>query len=42
LAAGKSCVISGAKNRIMTQAERIAARRFVTKMAAKMMRSAEP
>ncbi|MGH9683900.1 MAG: SDR family NAD(P)-dependent oxidoreductase [Candidatus Acidiferrales bacterium] len=41
LASGKSCVISGAKNRIMTEAERIAPRRFVTKMAAKMMRPAE-
>jgi len=38
LAKGKSLVISGAMNRIMMEAERIAPRRFVAKAAAKMMR----
>ena len=38
LAAGKSCVISGTKNRLMTAGERLAPRRFVARMAAKMMR----
>ena len=38
LAAGKSCVISGTKNQLMTAGERLAPRRFVAKMAAKMMR----
>jgi uncharacterized protein len=38
LAAGKTCVISGARNRMMVEAERIAPRSFVAKMAAKMMR----
>lgn len=41
LAAGKSCVISGSKNRAMVTAERIAPRRFVARMAAKMMRPSE-
>jgi uncharacterized protein len=38
LAAGKSYVISGVKNRLMMESERIAPRSFVVKMAAKMMR----
>jgi uncharacterized protein len=38
LAAGKNCVISGAKNQLMMAAERLAPRRFVARMAAKMMR----
>lgn len=37
LAKGKSYVISGAMNRLMMESERIAPRRFVAKMAAKMM-----
>jgi uncharacterized protein len=40
LAAGKSCVISGTGNRLMTVGERLAPRRFVARMAAKMMRPA--
>ncbi len=35
---GKSCVISGARNRLMVEGERLAPRRFIAKMAAKMMR----
>lgn len=38
LAKGKSYVISGAMNRLMMESERLAPRRFVAKMAAKMMR----
>jgi uncharacterized protein len=38
LAAGKSHVISGGMNRLMMEAQRIAPREFVVKMAAKMMR----
>jgi uncharacterized protein len=38
LAQGKSCVISGARNTLMVEAERLAPRRFIAKMAAKMMR----
>ena len=38
MAAGKSYVISGARNRIMMESERIAPRSFVVKMAARMMR----
>ena len=38
LAAGKSSVISGAKNQLMTAGERLAPRAFVARMAAKMMR----
>lgn len=38
LAAGKTCVISGGRNRMMVEAERLAPRRFIAKMAAKMMR----
>ncbi|HEX4077198.1 MAG TPA: SDR family oxidoreductase [Candidatus Acidoferrales bacterium] len=38
LAAGKTCVISGGRNRMMVQAERLAPRQFIAKMAAKMMR----
>jgi uncharacterized protein len=38
LAKGKSYVISGAMNRLMMEAERLAPRRFVTRMAANMMR----
>lgn len=37
LARGKSCVISGGKNRLMVESERVAPRQFVTRMAAKMM-----
>ncbi len=39
LAHGKSCVISGATNRWMVGAQRLAPRSFVVKMAGKMMRS---
>jgi hypothetical protein len=38
LAAGKSYVISGVKNQLMMELERLAPRSFVVKMAAKMMR----
>ena len=38
LAKGKTFVVSGAMNRIMMEAERLAPRPFVAKMAAKMMR----
>jgi uncharacterized protein len=38
LAEGKSYVISGAKNRLMVESERLAPRQFVARMAAKMMR----
>lgn len=38
LAAGKSYVISGFKNRLMTEFQRVAPRRFVVRMAEKMMR----
>jgi uncharacterized protein len=38
LAKGKTYVISGAVNRLMMEAERLAPRRFVAKAAAKMMR----
>jgi len=38
MAQGKSYVISGARNRIMVESERLAPRRFITKMAGKMMR----
>jgi uncharacterized protein len=38
MAQGKSYVISGARNRLMVEAERLAPRQFVAKMAAKMMR----
>ena len=38
LASGKTHVISGAMNRLMMEAERLAPRRFVAKAAAKMMR----
>lgn len=38
LARGKSYIISGAKNRLMMESERLAPRGFVVKMAAKMMR----
>jgi short-subunit dehydrogenase len=37
MARGKTCVISGAKNWLMVEGERVAPRRFVAKMAAKMM-----
>ena len=40
LAAGKSCVISGTNNRLMVESERLAPRRFIARMAAKMMRPA--
>jgi hypothetical protein len=38
MARGETCVISGGKNLLMVELERIAPRRFVAKMAAKMMR----
>jgi short-subunit dehydrogenase len=38
LARGKTCVISGAKNIAMIEAERLAPRRLMAKVAAKMMR----
>jgi len=38
LAKGKTFVVSGAMNRLMMEAERLAPRRFVAKAAAKMMR----
>jgi short-subunit dehydrogenase len=41
LARGKTYVISGGMNRLMMEAERLAPRRFVVKMAAKMMRPSE-
>jgi len=41
LAKGKSYVISGRMNRLMMEAERLAPRRFVAKMAARMMRPDE-
>jgi short-subunit dehydrogenase len=41
LAAGKSYVISGAKNRLMMESERLAPRGFVVKMAGKMMRDTD-
>ena len=41
LARGKTYVISGGMNRLMMEAERVAPRRFVVKMAAKMMRPAK-
>jgi uncharacterized protein len=41
MARGETCVISGGKNWLMVEAERIAPRRFVAKMAAKMMRPTE-
>jgi uncharacterized protein len=41
LAKGDSCVISGTKNALMVAGERLAPRRFVARMAAKMMRPEE-
>ncbi|HKV04878.1 MAG TPA: SDR family oxidoreductase [Candidatus Acidoferrales bacterium] len=41
LARGKHCVISGTRNLLMVQGERLAPRRFVAKMAAKMMGPSE-
>jgi uncharacterized protein len=41
LASGKTCVVSGAMNRVMVEAERLAPRRFVAKMAAKMMQPSD-
>jgi uncharacterized protein len=38
LADGKTCVISGTKNSLMVQSERLAPRRFIARMAGKMMR----
>lgn len=40
LARGKSLVISGTRNRLMVESQRLAPRGFVAKMAAKMMRPA--
>jgi short-subunit dehydrogenase len=42
LAKGKTVVISGTSNALMVEAERLAPRRFVAKMAARMMREADP
>lgn len=42
LARGKSLVISGGRNRMMVEAERLAPRSFIAKMAAKMMRPDDP
>jgi uncharacterized protein len=42
LAGGKTVVISGAMNRLMVEAERLAPRGFVAQMAARMARKAEP
>ncbi|MGA8011251.1 MAG: SDR family oxidoreductase [Candidatus Acidiferrales bacterium] len=41
LAEGKSCVISGTKNGLMVASERLAPRRFIARMAGKMMRPTE-
>src|SRR5580658_9141820 len=41
LAAGKSYVISGFRNKLMQEGQRLAPRRLVTKTAAKMMRPTE-
>jgi short-subunit dehydrogenase len=41
LVRGKSHVISGAMNRLMTESERLAPRAFIVKMAAKMMRPSD-
>jgi short-subunit dehydrogenase len=41
LAKGKTVVISGTSNTLMVEAQRIAPRRFVAKMAARMMRPGE-
>ncbi|HXY77988.1 MAG TPA: SDR family oxidoreductase [Candidatus Acidoferrales bacterium] len=41
LAQGKTCVISGTRNRWMVTAERLAPRNFIAKMAAKVMGSPE-
>jgi short-subunit dehydrogenase len=35
---GRSFVISGAKNRLMVETERLAPRQFIARMAGKMMR----
>lgn len=42
VARGETCVVSGAKNIAMIEAERLAPRRFIVKMAAKMMRPSNP
>jgi len=41
MARGKTCVISGRKNWLMVQTERLASRRFITRMAANVMRPAD-
>jgi short-subunit dehydrogenase len=41
MARGETCVISGGKNWLMVELERLAPRRFVAKMAAKMMQPGE-
>jgi uncharacterized protein len=41
LARGKTCVVSGVRNRLMVESERLAPRRLVVQMAAKMMRPAD-
>ena len=42
LAKGKTCVISGGKNRLMVVSERITPRSFITKMAGRMMGPEKP
>jgi len=42
MAHGKTVVISGGRNQMMVQAERLAPRSFIAKMAAKMMRPDNP
>ena len=41
LAAGKSYVISGARNRIMIESERLVPRGFIVRTAGKMMRDSD-
>lgn len=41
MARGETCVISGGKNFLMVELERLAPRRFIAKMAAKMMQPSE-
>jgi len=41
MARGETCVISGGKNLLMVELERLAPRRFIAKMAAKMMQPSE-
>jgi len=41
LARGKTVVISGTSNMLMVESQRVAPRRFVAKMAARMMRPSQ-